>query len=137
VSAPALRAELFYEIRAQHSSRSYLRVFELDFNGSSVGAEETRSGRCLEDGLVVSGGSLERDLYNANSVTLSILIGEATRWGDAEAWDADCLSVASDDTVRTATADVDLRQLFSPEGVVVRVPELYSATVTLRARLLD
>jgi hypothetical protein len=39
--------------------------------------------------------------------------------------------------VRTATADVDLRQLFTPEGVVVSVPELYSATVTLRARLVD
>jgi hypothetical protein len=137
VIAPALRAEVFYEIRAQHVSRSYLRVFELDFNGSSVGAEETRSGRCLEDGLVSSGGSLERDLYNVNSVTFSILIGEATRWGDAEAWGADCLGVASDETVRTATADVDLRQLFSPEGVVVTVPELYSATITLRARLID
>ena len=137
VVAPALRAEIFYEIRAQHVSRSYLRVFELDVNGSSVGAEETRSGRCLEDGLVSSGGSLERDLYNTNSVTLSILIGEATRWGDAEAWDADCLGVASDDTVRTATADVDLLQLFTPEGVVVSAPELYSATVTLRARLVD
>ena len=94
-------------------------------------------GRCLDDGLVSSGGSLERDLYNTNSVTLSILIGEATRWGDAEAWDADCLGVASDDTVRTATADVDLLQLFTPEGVVVSAPELYSATVTLRARLVD
>jgi hypothetical protein len=137
VSAPALRAEVFYEIRAQHFGRSYLRVFELDFNGSSVGAEETRSGRCLEDGLVSSGGSLERDLYNTNSVTLSILIGEATRWGDAEAWGADCLGVASDETVRTATADVDLHQLFTPEGVVVSVPELYNATVTLRALLVD
>jgi hypothetical protein len=137
VIAPALRAELFYEIRAQHFGRSYLRVFELDFNGSSVGAEETRSGRCLEDGLVSSGGSLERDLYNTNSVTLSILIGESARWGDADAWGVDCLSASSDETVRTATADVDLRQLFSPEGVVVSVPELYSATVTLRARLVD
>lgn len=137
VIAPALRAEIFYEIRAQHVGRSYLRVFELGVNGSSVGAEETRSGRCLEDGLVSSGGSVERDLYNSNSVSLSMLIGEATRWGDAEAWDADCLGVASDETVRTATADVDLQQLFTPEGVVVRVPELYSATVTLRARLVD
>jgi hypothetical protein len=137
VIAPALRAEIFYDVLAQHSSRSYLRVFELEINGASTGAEETRSGRCLDDGLIFSSGSYERDLYNANSVTLSILVGEATRWGDAEAWGADCLGVASDDAVRTATAEVDLHQLFSPEGVVVSVPELYSATVTLRARLVD
>lgn len=137
VFAPALRAEIFYEIRAAHFSRSYLRVFELDFNELSVGAEETRSGRCLEDGLVSSGGSVERDLYNVNSATFSILIGESRRWGDAEAWGADCLGVASDESVRTATADVDLLQLFSPEGVVISVPELYSGTITLRARLLD
>ncbi|GHF23111.1 hypothetical protein [Pseudolysinimonas yzui] len=137
VIAPALRAEIFYDVLAQHSSRSYLRVFELEINGASTGAEETRSGRCLDDGLIFSSGSYERDLYNVNSVTLSILVGEATRWGDAEAWGADCLSVPTDDAARTATADVDLHQLFSPEGVVVSVPELYSATVTLRARLLD
>lgn len=137
VMAPALRAEVFYEIRAQSFGRSYLRVFELEINGGSAGAEETRSGRCLGDGLVSSSGSYERDLYNANSVTLSILIVESTRWGDAEAWGAECLGVASDETARTATADVDLHQLFTPEGVVVRIPELYSATVTLRARLID
>jgi hypothetical protein len=137
VGAPALRAEIFYDVRAQSFSRSYLSVFSLEINGASTGARETRSGRCLDDGLIFSSGRYERDLYNLNSVTLSLLVGESTRWGDAEAWGADCLGVPDDETARTATADVDLQQLFSPEGVVVSIPELYNAEVTLRARLVD
>jgi hypothetical protein len=137
VVAPALEAEVFYEVRAQSTSFSYLRVFGLDINGGSTRAVETRSGRCLEDGLIFSSGSTRMTVLNSNTVTLAMLVGEATRWGDAEAWGADCLSVPTDETARVATAEVDLRALFTPEGVVVRVPDLYGATVTLRARLVE
>ncbi len=138
VLAPALRVTLSYRVDAQTFSRSYLNTFRLELNGSTLGIQEDRFGRCLEDGLIFSEGAVENlRLYNSNRIEFSINTSEANRWHDAEAWDADCLPGTPTDTTEVAIVELDLVQLFSPDGIVLDIDDRYGSRITLRATLTE
>ncbi|HWH98572.1 MAG TPA: hypothetical protein VNS80_09425 [Pseudolysinimonas sp.] len=138
VLAPALRATLNYRVDAQTFARSHLNTFRLELNGSSLGIQEDRSGRCLEDGLIFSEGAVDDlSIYNANRIEFSINTSEAARWHDAEAWDADCLPGTADAAAEVALVELDLAQLFSPDGIVLDIDDRYGSRITLRATLSD
>jgi hypothetical protein len=137
IRAPGLTADLRYEFRAQSYSFSYVRVFDIELNGASLHPVDRRSGRCLADGITESNGIAEGiGIYNQNTVTIRLLITDSTRWGDAEAWDAECLGASTDETARVATFTLTVAELFARDGIELRTEDLYGARLRLFAVLV-
>ncbi|WP_309708348.1 hypothetical protein [Pseudolysinimonas sp.] len=138
VLAPALHATLSYRVDAQTFSRSHLDTFRLELNGSSLGIQEDRFGRCLEDGLIFSEGAVEDlRIYNSNRIEFTINTSEAQRWHDAEAWGVDCFPGTAEGEDEVAVIELDLARLFSRDGIVIDIDDRYNSRVTLRATLTD
>jgi hypothetical protein len=132
VTAPRLLVDLVYDFRSQSFTRSYLYVFEIEYNNRNLNATDARSGRCLADGITESHGRVDGvSMYLDNQVTVELRITAARRWGDADAWDAECLADPTDEPLDVVTFDVTHEQLLDPYGVVLTSNEGYPIELVL------
>lgn len=132
VIAPRLLFDLVYDFRSQSFMRSYLYTFDIEFNGASLHPTDERSGRCLADGITESHGRVDGiPMYIDNQVTVELRITASRRWGDAEAWDAECLGDPGDEPLDVVTFDFSYGELLSPYGVVLTSNEGYPIELVL------
>lgn len=132
VIAPRLLFDLVYDFRSQSYMRSYLYTFDIEFNGASLHPTDERSGRCLADGITESHGRVDGiPMYIDNQVTVELRITASRRWGDAEAWDAECLGDPGDEPLDVVTFDFSYGDLLSPYGVVLTSNEGYPIELVL------
>ncbi len=129
ISVPWARAEIHFDVLAQSFMRSATTDFNLAIGHTTVTTEDTRSGRCTSDGIVVSQGVMDVDLSAMVYVRLELRIRAADHWEPD-----DCRGFTFDNSeLKVIEAHIPIADLYRLDGATITAPDAYGARITLHA----
>jgi hypothetical protein len=128
VSAPRLPVTIRYTLDAYGHSFSRVNNLLLLLDSYDSEVVNGRGGLCSQDGIVEGSGAFDAELGAHPTVTFRI------QMRDSGSWTADdCSHDLSDEPAETTTVQIDLLDLYRPEGAVIHVDGRIDADIVLRA----
>jgi hypothetical protein len=128
IQTPTFHAELTYRLNAWGEAWSQVRQLRLSVASADAGVENARGGRCTEDGIVSDSGSFEVDLPARPIVDFTIQLLPVNGWREDS-----CEDYWEYRSAERTEVEIDLRDLYSPEGAVVAIDGAVDAEIVLRA----
>jgi hypothetical protein len=128
VSAPLLPVTIRYTLDAYGHSFSRVNNLLLLLDSYDSEVVNGRGGLCSQDGIVEGSGAFDAELGAHPTVTFRIQLR------DSGSWTADdCSHDLSDEPAETTTVQIDMLDLYRPEGAVIHVDGRIDADIVLRA----